>query len=83
VNVVKLNNVIAMNIRAYRKHRKLSQRELAERLKTTRQHISQIETGRKSVSVTMLEKLANKFEIEPYKLLINKKEIQNDKRTIS
>ncbi|MGK0554494.1 helix-turn-helix domain-containing protein [Macrococcus capreoli] len=66
-----LNQIIAMNIRAYRKFNKLSQNDLAKKLNTSRQHISEIETCKKNVSIMYLEKIANKLEVEPYKLLKN------------
>lgn len=70
-----LNKVIAMNIRAYRKYYKLTQRELAERVGITRCHLNDIEHLRKNVSIQTLEKIAKKLEVEPHKLLKNTEEI--------
>ncbi|WP_198549521.1 helix-turn-helix domain-containing protein [Macrococcoides caseolyticum] len=64
-----LNKVIAMNIRAFRKHHKLTQKELAERVDITRCHLNDIEHLRKNVSIQTLERIANKLEVEPYQLL--------------
>lgn len=64
-----LNQTIAMNIRAYRKYHKLTQKELAERVDITRCHLNDIEHSRKNVSIQTLERIANKLEIEPYQLL--------------
>ncbi|WP_394815128.1 helix-turn-helix domain-containing protein [Staphylococcus pseudintermedius] len=64
-----LKNKIALNIRAYRKMCKLTQSELASRLKTSRQHISEIECCKRGLSVKMLEKIAKKLHVEPYQLL--------------
>ncbi|PCF82982.1 helix-turn-helix domain-containing protein [Staphylococcus delphini] len=64
-----LNKVIAANIRGFRKLEKLSQKELADRVGTTRQHICDIERCKKNVSIAMLEKIAKKLQVEPYQLL--------------
>ncbi|EHP0513636.1 helix-turn-helix transcriptional regulator [Staphylococcus pseudintermedius] len=64
-----MNKVIAANIRCFRKHKKLSQKELADRLGTTRQHICDIERCKKNVSIAMLGKIAKKLQVEPYQLL--------------
>lgn len=70
-----LNKVIAMNIRAYRKYYRLTQKELAERVGITRCHLNDIEHSRKNVSIQTLERIANKLEVQPYKLLKNTEEI--------
>lgn len=44
------------------------------KLNTSRQHISEIETCKKNVSITYLERIARKLEVEPYKLLKNTEE---------
>lgn len=67
--ILDLNKVIAMNIRAFRKHHKLTQKELAERAGITRCHLNDIEHLRKNVSIQTLERIANKLEVEPYQLL--------------
>ncbi len=73
--VLNLNQVIAMNIRAYRKYYRLTQKELAERAGITRCHLNDIEHLRKNISIQTLEKIAKKLEVEPYKLLKNTEEI--------
>lgn len=67
--ILDLNNVIAMNIRAFRKHHKLTQKELAERVDITRCHLNDIEHSRKNVSLQTLEQIAKKLDVEPYQLL--------------
>ncbi|EKI4480066.1 helix-turn-helix transcriptional regulator [Staphylococcus pseudintermedius] len=64
-----LKKKIALNIRAYRKMCKLTQSELASRLKTSRQYISEIECCKRGLSIKMLEKMAKKLQVEPYQLL--------------
>lgn len=69
-----LNQTISMNIRAYRKYHKLTQKELAERAGITRCHLNDIEHLRKNISIQALENIAKKLEVEPYKLLKNTEE---------
>ncbi|UXR83199.1 helix-turn-helix transcriptional regulator [Staphylococcus sp. IVB6214] len=64
-----LSKTIGANIKANRCHKKWTQKELAQRVNTTRQHLGCIERGQKEVSIAMLERIANKLEIEAYKLL--------------
>lgn len=66
-----LNQTISMNIRAYRKYHKLTQKELAERAGITRCHLNDIEHSRKNMSLQTLEQIAKKLDVEPYKLLKN------------
>ncbi|EJA1952353.1 helix-turn-helix transcriptional regulator [Staphylococcus pseudintermedius] len=47
----------------------MTQSELASRLKTSRQHISEIECCKRGLSIKMLEKMAKKLQVEPYQLL--------------
>ncbi|RAK50180.1 XRE family transcriptional regulator [Macrococcoides bohemicum] len=73
--ILNLNHTIAMNIRAYRKYYRLTQKELAERAGITRCHLNDIEHSRKNVSLQTLEQIAKKLDVEPYKLLRNAEEV--------
>lgn len=64
-----LNKIVAMNIRAFRKHHNLTQKELAERVNITMCHLNDIEHSRKNVSLRTLEQIAKKLDVEPYQLL--------------
>lgn len=50
-------------IRELRKKRKLSQEELAEEVRTTRQTITSIETGKYIASLPMAHKIAKFFSL--------------------
>lgn len=54
-----LTQVIAENVRARRREKDMTQRELAERLDMTQAFVSQIETGVRDVSASTLCDLAN------------------------
>jgi len=59
-----LRELLAKNIKKYRKIRGFSQEDLAERAKTSLTHIGMIEIGRKFPSVNMLEKIADALGID-------------------
>ena len=54
----------------WRKHRGLSQGQLADRVGTTQGHISHLETGRNDYSGELLEILADALGCEPVDLLM-------------
>ena len=60
---------IGKNIRLARLHRKLTQDELAQKVHTTRQTISNYETGRSRPDVETLQRLADALGIELTELL--------------
>lgn len=60
---------IGKNIRLTRLHRKLTQDELAQKVHTTRQTISNYETGRSRPDVETLQRLADALGIELTELL--------------
>jgi len=63
---------LALNIAYYRKRKRLTQLQLAEKLGISRQHISNIEVPNYQVSfsMTLLFDIANALDIEP-ELLFN------------
>ncbi len=63
---------IGYNIAYYRKHAKLTQEQLAERVGTSRSHISAIEAPNivRKISLDLLFTIASALNIEAYKLLI-------------
>ena len=63
---------LGYNIAYYRKHAKVTQEQLAEKLDISRQHIGAIEAPNivRPISLELLFNIASVLEIEPYKLLI-------------
>jgi transcriptional regulator with XRE-family HTH domain len=59
-----IRELLANNIKKYRKIRGFSQENLAEKAKTSLTHIGMIEIGRKFPSVKMLEKIADALGID-------------------
>ena len=63
---------LGYNIAYYRKHAKMTQEQLAEKLDISRQHIGAIEAPNivRPISLELLFNIASVLEIEPYKLLM-------------
>lgn len=73
-----LNKVVAMNIRALRKHRKLTQTEMADRAGITRGYLGDLELNRKaSMSLNTLQRLSKKLDVTVYQLL-DEEGVNND-----
>ncbi len=64
-----LLEVLSENVRFYRKKTGLSQLKMAYQIEIAPSYLAEIERGKQYPSLKILEKLANYFEIEPYKLL--------------
>lgn len=60
---------IGRNIRIYRMRKKWKQKELAERVNVTEQHISHIENARTQLSLPTLVSIANALEVDCNTLL--------------
>ncbi|MBO0469483.1 helix-turn-helix transcriptional regulator [Enterococcus sp. DIV0242_7C1] len=67
-----LKIIFANNVKAIRQDKKLSQEGLAYVCKLHRTYISDIERGKRNVSIDNIEKIALALEVKPYELLIKK-----------
>ena len=54
---------LGMNIKKYRKAKKLSQNQLAELIDLSREHLACIETGKEFISLRKLFLIANVLEV--------------------
>jgi transcriptional regulator with XRE-family HTH domain len=63
-----IRQVLAANIRQYRKKLGLSQSKLAEKAETATNYIGMIETGKQFPSTEMMEKIAGALEIDTLEL---------------
>ena len=64
--------IIAENVRHYRKRAHLSQEKLAERAELHRTYIGGVERGEYNVSAVNIARIAKALEIEPFILLIKR-----------
>ena len=63
---------LGYNIAYYRKHKNLTQEQLAEMLDISRQHLGAIEAPNiiRPLSLDLLFAIANALDVEPYKLFV-------------
>ena len=66
--------VFGSNVQAYRQRIGLSQEAFAEKCGMHRTYISAIECFRRSISLENIQKIADALEIEPYQLLLENRE---------
>lgn len=64
-----LRAIFGANLKKYRKFKKFTQEELAEKLDISIPFLSDIENSRKWISPGTLVKLADTLQVEPYELL--------------
>ncbi|GHV72063.1 hypothetical protein AGMMS49928_27290 [Spirochaetia bacterium] len=64
-----LRYILSFNLKKFRRFRKFSQAELAEKLDISIPFLSDIENGKKWISPRTLTKMADVFDIEAYELL--------------
>ena len=66
--------VFGSNVKAYRQRIGLSQEAFAEKCGMHRTYISAIDCFRRSISLENIQKIADALEIEPYQLLLENRE---------
>jgi len=69
--------ILLNNIKKYRSMLNYSQYNLAELCGVSTSYISEIETGKKFPSARTLEKIVKALEVRPYKLFLDKSDIDN------
>ena len=69
---VELRQILADNIRAYRKSRYISQEELADMCDLHRTYVGSVERGERNVTLSTLEVFAAALEVGVPKLLTRK-----------
>lgn len=73
-----IKSVFGLNLKYYRKRKKLSQEQLAEMLNISSKHLSTIETGAAFVSAELLEKMVNVLRISASALFYTIEEKSDD-----
>ena len=64
-----IKEILALNVKYYRKKRNLSQEELSFNSGLHRTYISSIECKRRNISIESLAKIAKVLNVEPYILI--------------
>jgi transcriptional regulator with XRE-family HTH domain len=66
-----IQELFISNLKDYRKLRRISQLQLAEKCNSSQTYIAEIEVGKKFPSLDMIERIAAVLEIESYHLFKN------------
>jgi transcriptional regulator with XRE-family HTH domain len=66
--MIGIRDVLAANLKEYRRKKGMTQEELAEKANVSTHYIAMIETCKKYPKPEMLEHIAKTLEVEPYKL---------------
>lgn len=67
---MKLQQIIGINIRAFRQQRRITQEELAKKAKCHKAYIGFVERGERNISVETLQTIANALGVDPFVLLM-------------
>jgi transcriptional regulator with XRE-family HTH domain len=73
-----LRNILSINIKRFRKHKKWTQADLAEKSEISTNFLSDIETGKKWPYPGTLTNIARAFNIEVYTLFMPKESSPNE-----
>lgn len=72
INNENIKSIIGTSVKELRTKRGITQEKLAEHIGVQPQTIAKIETGKRYVSSTVLAKLCNFFNVEPYIFFLKK-----------
>jgi len=77
---MEIKTLFGLNLKRYRKEKRLSQEELSEKVDISVKHLSKIERGLTFVSADLLEKISNHLEVSIARLFCaqNEKIYNND-----
>jgi transcriptional regulator with XRE-family HTH domain len=64
-----LKETVAINVRRLRRDRGWTQEDLADRVGLSTRYVGQIERAQASMTITVLGRIANAFEVEAAKLI--------------
>ena len=70
-----LINIVAGNIKKYRKKIDISQEELAERAGLHRTYIGGVERGERNITLDTLQTIANALGIAPVELIVEENDV--------
>jgi transcriptional regulator with XRE-family HTH domain len=74
---MEMMQIFILNMKKYRKMRKLTQMKLAEMVNTSTSYIGEIEINNKVPSMEMVEKIAKALNVEPFRLFLEEKDHAN------
>lgn len=71
---MKIRIIFGSNVRKYRKNNRLSQMDLSKKCKISRSYISEVELGKRNVTMDNIESIAKALKISVDKLFVVEKE---------
>lgn len=74
INFMDIKLIFGKNLKIYRKTKKFSQEELAEKVNISVKHLSSIERGLTFVSADLLEKLSTSVDVPIFYFFVNENE---------
>lgn len=78
---MEIKNIVRTNIRKYRKLKKMTQKQLAEKCQTSPSYIGSLESKNRNIKITSVQKIATALEVEPY-ILLKPDELAEEKAPI-
>ena len=66
----RLRDIVALNVRRYRKETGLSQQDFAYEIEMDRSYFGGVERGERNVSIDNIERIAGGLKIKPFLLLV-------------
>lgn len=67
----RLRDIVALNVRRYRKDTGISQQDFAHEIEMDRSYFGGVERGERNVSIDNIERIANGLMIKPFLLLVD------------
>ena len=72
--------IFVLNMKKYRKIRRISQMKLAEMLDTSTSYIGEIEINSRVPSLAMVERMAKALNIEPFRFFVDDNELIGEEK---
>ena len=66
----RLRDIVALNVRRYRKEAGISQQDFAYEIEMDRSYFGGVERGERNVSIDNIERIAGGLKIKPFLLLV-------------
>jgi transcriptional regulator with XRE-family HTH domain len=70
ITIMKMQQIVGNNIKAFRLQRKLTQKQLAVKAKSHKAYIGFIERGEKNMTIETLCSIADALEVSPFVFLL-------------
>lgn len=76
---IKVENMVGRRVREFRKRKKLTQAQLAEKINKTVEMVCYLENGTASTKISTLYDICDALDIQPHQLFTNLYDFETDK----